>query len=223
MAVKLTPVIELFFSNSDAVAFPKKSPYWEHADDYQKYNEQCLAHWGYDTMLSAGKGSMFFPVTDFSFNNTDKLVKRHFAELELAQYNDDELSAIAGGYVLSINDKPLLYPQCCCSLSDISCWMDLANGNPDALMQMSSHPAPKTSFEGDNIIIDLAKTNSGERFSPTPANLQITIKKQELQSTLNEVYKILDKFADQIKRLNQAYGLDQASDLLWRKLIFDEE
>lgn len=222
MEVKLIPVIELFFSGIDQVEAPKQGPYWKHRDEYDLYNQQCLNYYGYDLMTPVEKGSMLFPLDGFTSNNIQKVVSKHFSDLELSQFDEDELSSIGGGYVLSLKGKHKLFPQCCGSLSDISCWMDLANGNPDALSMMSSHPAPKAVFEGDYIIIDLSKTNSGEKFSPEPEEFQIRFKKQDLQQALNEVYAQLDKLADELKILNEEYGLDDESDLLWKKLIFDE-
>lgn len=199
MDIKLIPVMELF-RTSDKVELPEKGPYWEYADDWDKYNSQSLKENGFSEMTSYSRGSNLYELS--KINGNDLLLQIRY---RTDDWGLDEICPFDGGYILNVNDEDLLYPQCCSDLGDIESWILLANGDSRGFWQ--GHPWPIIEVKNNTIVFDLSVGKSDEHFVPIPLKEKFEIERASLKKAVDSLVKELELFAVKLNEINCAEKL----------------
>lgn len=210
MDIKLIPVIELF-RTSDKVGLPEKGPYWEYADDRDKYNRQSLKVNGFSEMVSYSRGSNLYELS--KINDDDLLFQIRY---RTEDWGLDEICPFDGGYILNVNNEDLLYPQCCSDLGDIESWILLANGDSRGFWQ--GHPWPIIEVIDNKILFDLSVGEFDEHFVPIPLKEKFEIERASLKEAVNSLVKELELFAVKLNEINCAEKLgfeNLAKILIW--------
>lgn len=129
MKIELLPVIEINFY-SEQIPSPKKGPYWEYEEEWEKFKLLCLEEAGISTKMEAvKKGSSLFRLNAIPKENLSKIIDKHFEELFGEEETvAEEIASLDGGYVLQVNGNQELFPQCCGTLKDIKEWENIYHG-----------------------------------------------------------------------------------------------
>ena len=213
MNAKLTPVLELF-KISDKVELPKKWPYWEYTDEWDEYNRRSLKESGFSEITSYAKGSNFYELSKIDEN--DLLIQ---VKYRTEGWNLNEIHPFDGGYILTIDDEDLLYPQCCSDLGDIENWILLANGDNQGLWQ--GHPWPIITVDGNKTTFDLSVDEFDEHFVPTPLKEKFEIDRFTLKKAVDDLMKELNDFAVRLNAINNKEKLgfeNLAKVLVWKNI-----
>lgn len=213
MDIKLIPVMELF-RTLDKVELPEKGPYWEYADDWDKYNRQCLKKNGFSEIVSYTKGSNLYELSKINGNDLLLQIKYRTEDWSL-----DEICPFDGGYILNVNGEDLLYPQCCSDLGDIESWMLLANGDSQGFWQ--GHPWPIIDVKNNKIVFDLSVEEFDEHFVPIPLKEKFEIERASLKRAVDSLAKELDRFAVKLNEINykEKLGFENlAKILIWENI-----
>lgn len=205
--VNLIPIIEIW-ANSENIQFPEQGPYWKYPDEFEKAEQQCLMMSGYEPMKAYLKGSNFYRLDTISDVNLLLQIKER-----IVGYTCEEIYPFDGGYVLNVENKDMLYPQCCGDLSDIEYWKELSNGERKLFWQ--GHPQPSITIKDQKITFDLSPDNY-EDFAPTPSERYFEVQILDLQEAVEQVIKEMQIFADRIDKLaaQNSLGINNLSDLL---------
>lgn len=156
-----------------------------------KVNHICI-------LLTAASISMF---------NLTKLVVDEVNEAredfdDPSQYDDEDyIAAFSGGYILKIDGKEKLYPQCCGDLRDIRSWESLLV-ETDYFDFWIGHPSPSIIKKETSIVFDLNNSNVKEPYTPTPTDYYFEIDRYALQQAINQVKEELNILAQKIQEIN---------------------
>ena len=214
MTLKLIPVIEIVYCNQ-GVTTPDKYPYWNYPDLWDKYNAETYKKAGFkDSLKPYLAGSSFYRLKDISIDNLVKLTKDHTEQMRLGKYKREETSGFSGGYVLSIDEQDIYFPQCCGDLSDIQYWDKLAKDKDNTFYQ--GHPEPEVTIKGDIVTFDFTVEEFDEHFSPTPAENIIIFDIPSLKQAIEIVMPELEEFSNRLKQINiqEDLGIDDIDRLL---------
>jgi len=203
--LELIPVMEIY-ANCENITFPQ-GPYWKNPEEFEKAKIKCLAADGYEPMQSYSRGSSFYEIDKVTDTNLLLEIKK-----QTIGYEIEQICPFFGGYVLNVNGRDMLFPQCCGDLSDINYWKELSNGI--TRLYWEGHPQPDVTISGNRITLDLDLDD--EDFCPTPVEKIIEIDLNELKNALNQVMFKLQTFADRIDKLSydNNIGIDKVTNLL---------
>lgn len=214
--VKLIPVIEIGYANQ-GVETPEHGPYWKYPKEWSDFNNKSYKKAGFkDSFIPFEPGASLFEIDLISDDNLKKIVVDHTRELRNGDYAREQACPLFGGYVLEMNGERLFYPQCCGDLGDIQFWRNISNSKESPY---EGHPAPKVSFDNDEIVFDLKVQELDEEFVPPPKKRDFRLVKEELKNAIKEAESTLEKFANRIKEINESENLrlERIEDLLvWR-------
>ncbi len=208
MKVTLIPVIEIT-RWSETIKHPNKGPFWEYAEEYEVYNQACLAAAGFTGKLKAYmKGSDFYRLMEV--NDTDLLLQIH---QRTEGYEMEEVCPFDSGYVLNMDGRDMLFPQCCGDLSDIQYWENIAEGKNEF---WQGHPGPAISFGNDFIIFDVSVGPHDENFVRPPPVTVFEVERQALAKAVAKAKEELVMFAGRLIAINDANNLkiDHIDELL---------
>jgi len=194
MEIKLIPVIELF-RISDKVKLPDKGPYWEYVDEWEEYNRQCLEANSFSEIEPYSKGSNFYELSKISNDNLLLQIKYRTEGWDL-----DQICPFDGGYILNVDGKDLLFPQCCSDLGDLGSWINLSKGDCRSLWE--GHPWPIIEVSNDTIMFDLTVNEFDEHFVPIPSEEKFEIDRLALKIAVDNLMKELDEFAVKLNDIN---------------------
>lgn len=200
MDIKLIPVIELWYLSDPNTSHLESHPYWLHADEWDKYNRNCLSSNGFSDMNPYIKGSRFYQLSEFNDNDLLLLIKNRTENYKL-----EEIIPFDGGYILSIDGKDYLFPQCCSDLGDIKSWIALAYGRANVYWE--GHPWPVITIDNDKITFDLTHDEFDEYFEPSPIEEVFTVHRLALKRSADRLKIEMSEFADKINRINKKKNL----------------
>lgn len=199
MKIKLIPVLEIFHSSND-ISMPSNSPCWLYPEEWQEYKRSCLLANGFSDMTSYLKGSSFYQFSEINNHNLLLQIKYRTEGWKL-----DEICPFDGGYVLNVDGKDLLFPQCCSDLGDIANWFLLAEGDRYGLWE--GHPWPIITVEKDIIRFDLTVAEFDEYFEPTPLEEIFTIDRLALKDAVNNLMNEIEQFSERLNIINTKKSL----------------
>jgi hypothetical protein len=176
-------------------------------NEWEKYLVQVNAHSGYGKLQSFPVGSGRYPLPKLSQNDIARVIELHVADTPVK-----ESCALFGGYVLIDNGVPILLPQCCGTLADISSWEAITR--EDAFSEyfcLEGHPCPEAISDGTNIEIHCV--DEWEPFEE-PAPKTYTLNRAALSSALKCTRSLLQQFARQLDEWGDINGNSNVSDIL---------
>lgn len=206
MTVELIPVIQI--ENFDPDIQMPEGPYWKHPEKWEEYNQANHEKVGFpDQLKSYLKGSSFYSISEISNNNLKKLVKDETEEMRKENYDRDLVSALSGGYILRVDNKDKIYPQCCSDLKTIYEWEELLD-NQDSIFY-NGHPAPLVTVEDDAIIFNLSLGEKyHEQFVPEPTQTIISVDKELLRHAIDRAKLELNNFSKRLLEIEKHENLN---------------
>lgn len=220
--IELIPILEITNNGLD-LDYPKMGSASEYPNEWYTYNQLSNRVAGFpDQMEPYLRGNTFYLLNDVSDANLLHLIKRELKERDeiLAEYPDNDdptVCVLQGGYLLRVNGKDILFPQCCCDLADIESWNNLAIGTWNSLY--AGHPSPIISADGERLNLDLTRGDSGETFFPKPPVEDISLDRGDLLKAVQKTFAELKVFAQRIERMAKEAGIETEN--LARLLIYD--
>ncbi|WP_452596738.1 hypothetical protein, partial [Pontimicrobium sp. MEBiC01747] len=189
MNIELIPVIELNYYNEKVktpngsyLEFPKE---WDnsHKENFllASFNEEFKPY---------QSGMSFYKLNEIPNNNLIKIIADYFEEFESVKLiTDNDIQPLDGGFILMVDGKNKIFPQCCGNLGDIESWEGIIDPENDYFW--NGHPTPIIKQKSDNIIFDLSELNESE----------ISINREKLKIALIKTKEELRCFVDRINRL----------------------
>ncbi|KAF2516071.1 hypothetical protein [Flavobacterium foetidum] len=220
MKVELIPVIEIFNSNEN-IKSPDLGPFWEYENEWENYNHLCNIAAGFSEFLKPYlKGSSLYAIEEISDIDLLQTINKEIEMQQTEENNgiEDLVSSFNGGYVLKIDDKSVYFPQCCSSLADIRAWENLLIGITKSFY--AGHPYPRITENLNKIRFDFIDIQVRENFAPPISLSYIEIEKSKLEFAIIEANKLLQIFADRLKKINHMKKLNIKN--IDRILIFGE-
>lgn len=218
MTVELIPVMEIGYHNQ-GIPLPGQHPYWENAEVWDQYNEDCYQKVDFkDKLVPYLRGSSFYKLSDITDSSLTKITIDHTQNLRDEKYGREETCSFFGGYVLRVDEDDKYFPQCCGELSDIKYWENISNGK---ISYHEEHPSPQLKFETDKIIFDFTVDEFDEQFQPTPNESILIVDRYELKKAVEKAKKELQDFENRLNKINkdQKLNIDNIGGLL----IWDNE
>jgi hypothetical protein len=195
--VELIPVMEIGCGNQ-GIEPPINHPPWQFPGEWNRFYEENFRKAGFgDPMPPLAGGLPFFRVTDIPAGNLRKLVGDHLQHYLTGEWTWEETCPFFGGYVLRIDGKDKLFPQCCGDLSDIGYWKRIANGTE---VPWEGHPQPTVVF-GEGTIRFICK-DEWEAFYPDTEEV-IEVDAKELRSAVSNAVLELCQFEATLRSINQ--------------------
>lgn len=206
MNIELIPVIELNYYNEKVktpngsyLEFPKE---WDnsHKENFllASFNEEFKPY---------QSGMSFYKLNEIPNNNLIKIIADYFEEFESVKLiTDNDIQPLDGGFILMVDGKNKIFPQCCGNLGDIESWEGIIDPENDYFW--NGHPTPIIKQKSDNIIFDLSELNESE----------ISINREKLKIALIKTKEELRCFVDRINRLENDYGITK----LGEKLVYNQ-
>jgi hypothetical protein len=202
MKIELIPVLEIEHY-SDDLPLPSKSPFWQYPNLWDDYRNESLATIGFMDMPKAfSEGSSYYELSSLSDDHLSVLFMRAVEEMDDPDFESDEAPLLQGGVVLLINDLPIFYPQCCCSLADLDSWEELTKDAPQFFYH--GHPSPSFNIKKTTIELDFIEHGFGsENFVPPVPTEKIELDKTVLKNAIAIVKEKLRVFEERLMRVNQ--------------------
>lgn len=195
--VQLIPVIKIdkFPSNMtmpDGSA--KENPY-----GWARYDAEGLLQAGFEYTKPYLLATRLYELKNITEANLKQLI---FEEIE--DYNEENgIASLPGGYILNMDGRDLLYPQCCGSLEDIDSWKILLEENGKESSFWIGHPSPSIIDDGDFLIFDLEHSNVQENYFPDADIHLFSVPKEKLKKAIDEVDKELEILIERINKINE--------------------
>ena len=206
----LIPVIELPVLG-DGNEAPEGHAFWERPEIWDDHYKNRIIKAGFsEEVKTCQPGMPWFEIVGISEKDLSILV-----DLQLQNVTDKSpLLPFYGGYILVVDGRNVLYPQCCGDLSDISYWEAVAKGVEQP--HSSGHPEPMVHYSGQNIILEFNEWE--EPFCPPCPVASVEIERQKLSEAISGARVILKDFGDQLIRLNDRnhYGIEDIDEVLIR-------
>jgi hypothetical protein len=197
MKIELVPVIEIF-SNRHKVKSSAMFPYWKYPAVWDKFHAAVYANAGFpDKMYPYAPGSALFRFRDISQANLTRLVKNYLERLLSFELSRGNFTPFFGGYILKVNNKNVLYPQCCGNLSDIHYWEVLLHKPEEASWE--AHPVPVAKEDAGAVV--LRCSSKTEDFIP-PAPGMLRLDKAELRLAIDRARRQLHEFCGRLQEIN---------------------
>ena len=191
---RLIPVIELpVFDHGNET--PEGYAFWERPEMWDNHYKNRISIAGFsEKVKTCQPGMPWLQIVDFPERDLSILL-----DLQLQKVPDKTLLLpFYGGYILVVDGRNVLYPQCCGDLSDIGYWEGVAKG---AVQPYSSgHPEPIAHYSGESIVLEFNEWE--EPFYPPCPVSSVEIEKEELAGAVLGARAILKEFADKLIRIN---------------------
>ncbi|GAB2955774.1 hypothetical protein GCM10027048_22200 [Hymenobacter coalescens] len=124
-AVELIPVLDIGYYSQELPA-PALYPRKQHAAAWDEYAAPSPALTGFPEPLRPyAPGLHFYRAVDIGQGNLQKVLADHLAGCFSGEWLLAETPSLYGGYVLRLDGRNALFPQCCGELSDIIYWKRL--------------------------------------------------------------------------------------------------
>lgn len=198
--IKLIPVLELWYLSDSNTSRPESYPYWLHADEWDKYNSNCLLSNSFSNMTPYINGSRFYQLSELNDNELLLLIKNRTENYKL-----EEIYYFDGGYILNMDGKDYLFPQCCSTLGEIENWIALSEGDGNHFWE--GHPWPDITIDNNKITFDLTHDDFDEYFEPTPIEEVVTVHRLALKRAVDRLKIEMSEFADRINNINNKENL----------------
>lgn len=212
MNIELIPLIEITYYTSAPA--PEHGPSWDHPQEWEQYARKRLKNAGFpDPFHPYKSGSSFYDPTLISPGNLRKLITDAFTIYDGT--NLDEILPFYGGYLLRVEGKDILYPQCCGDLGDIVYWEKLIFESK--VCYLNGHPAPLVKFVDQVAIFTFDE--SDESFSP-PTVRSIELECYALKDAFQQAWDKLAVFAQQIAQLELEMDIDLQGENMANILIY---
>lgn len=210
MQVQLIPLLEIT-NYGQNLESPGRGPGIEFHEEWDDYHAQSHAVAGFDPMTPYLPGTSFFLLEKVSDANLLLIMKRELAEVESVVTEDPSLAPMScvlqGGYLLRVDGQDVLFPQCCCDLADIQTWKNLATGAADQLLV--GYPSPIIQVDGDKLVFDLTRGDSGETFYPPAPVKEIAIDRHALLKAVLETEKEMQVFVQRLEKIAAIGGIEE--------------
>lgn len=205
--IELIPVIELpTCKDADSVNYPTGSSL-TNTDEWNKYQEKEIKKNYKNIGSPISPGIYQYRLFDIDTEDLIKAIKLHVSDLKI-----DDSCSLFGGYALSINNKIVLYPQCCGLLEEINDWIKILDKNFEPFYLMECHPSPRFSRINDNIYIDCPEENN-EPFFPLTNN-EIIVSYDSLKTALEKLLNDLRDFSIELDKLSDKFKSKKISNIL---------
>lgn len=215
MNIELIPVIEIGYHNQ-GVESPTNYPYWDYPNEWQAYCDTSYLKAGFkDKFIPYLEGSGLYRPKYLTDNNLIKIVEDHMSLFESGEIGEDRISPLFGGYVLKIEGKDLLFPQCCSDLGDWVYWNSIVEKQDS--INFSGHPSPVLEFNADRVIFNCK--DEYESFVPITDG-QISVDLNSLKIAYNNMMSELEEFAIRVSELSGKFRFKTESKPLEEILIF---
>lgn len=153
-----------------------------------------------------------YPLFSLGLEATERLIALHVADGAI-----QDSCSFFGGYGLLVNEKMVLYPQCCGLLEDIQDWKNLFKTDVQDFYLSNGHPAPLISRREDQLIIYCS--GSEEQFIPQGTAEQLVLDYHQSKLALEKVIKELTDFGQQLDLLSAKFKVKHLADILiWGNL-----
>ncbi|WNJ18255.1 hypothetical protein [Pontibacter sp. G13] len=136
----IKPVLELSPSEYSKTEheYPNGSSI-EYPNEWNQYWLKNLSESGIDDIVPCIKGQFFAELSRISDSTLEIILNTQLEETDLN--SEDEICALEGGLTVFFDDIPLIYPQCCSSLSDYKNWLETLEDKPTTWKQIwIGHP-----------------------------------------------------------------------------------
>jgi len=151
-----------------------------------------------------------YKLSEISNADLKKAIELHISGLSIT-----ESCSFFGGYGLKINDKFVLFPQCCGLLSEINDWKKILNENFEPFYLPECHPSPKFKKVGSEVIIECDSTY--EDFYPETES-EIKVDYKSLILAIKNVCVELEEISEKLDTFNAEYGTESVSgNLIWKE------
>lgn len=151
-----------------------------------------------------------YKLSEITYADLKKAIELHVSDLPIT-----DSCAFFGGYGLKINDKFVLFPQCCGLLSEINDWKKILNENFEPFYLSECHPSPKFKKEGNEVIIECDSTY--EDFCPRTESV-IKVDYETLTLAIKNVCVELEEISEKLDTFNAEYGTESVSEnLIWKE------
>ncbi|MDR6921978.1 hypothetical protein [Chryseobacterium sp. 2987] len=206
--VELIPVVEISISNEET-ELPETGPYWEYQKEWENYNNTCNQIAGFSGALKAYLlGSSLYEPHSISHQDLLNLLKVEMEKQDDEEKSPEELTrSFYGGYILKINGRDILFPQCCSDLTDITEWEDLIDDQENTYFYCG-HPSPKVTQIDDDILFDFVNSEIQESFCPPVPLDEVRISRTALKTAVEKAKNELKDFAGRLEKVNRENNLD---------------
>ncbi len=126
--------------------------------------------------------------------------------------------SLNGGYVLKIDGKTVLDPQCCSELSDIVFWKYLLLHKK--WTYSNAHPAPLVEYTKNSFIFD-CDDDVEDFFPPTP--LRFSVDKNAMLAAFEQAMQELNILAEKLKEIETEVDYDFSECPIEELLIFKND
>lgn len=209
--IELIPVLELPTKKDKKSEKHPKGTSLTNTKEWDDYQEIELSENYQDLGKPISQGVYQYSLFDLSDDDLIKVIRLHISDLDIK-----DSCSLFGGYILKIDSKIVLYPQCCGLLEEINDWTKLLDNRFDSFYLMECHPSPKFTKKADKVIIECNEDDTGPFFPPT--NKHIVVDYSELKNALNRLLDSLNDFSQRLDKLSDKFGHEKISDILiWGK------
>lgn len=210
--IELIPVIEMPCSEEawDKAKSRPEGSWLSYPDQWEQYRRDLQSLSGYRELSAFPRGSGLYPLSKIAKSDLTRLIELHVADTEI-----NESCAFFGGYVLTEKGIPILVPQCCGTLADISTWEKVARPEKfEEYFCLEGHPCPEALSDGVNI--EIRCIDEFESFEE-PAPASFVASRIEVEVALRECIADVKKFATCV----DDWGEENGHPNLSRVLIYE--
>ena len=207
----MLPVFELPASiiDWDQIGARPSGAFWQNPSDWEEFEAKILRLSGFTQHLPAVKSSRYLRADSLAVDDLRRLIDAHLEVTENKRVPVAESCALFGGAILIIDDLPVLFPQCCSTISTVYDWkVLLAPQFQEGYFCLEGHPAPKAIREQDylNIICE----DEGEEFYP-PTTPIIRVKVADLAMAVEQAELQMQRLCERVDSLSAEYGAKSIS------------
>ncbi|MDG9667738.1 hypothetical protein ONV78_08350 [Hahella sp. CR1] len=207
--IALIPVIEILYpAEAKEAEKPVPNGSWQAAPEaWDVYLRRLNRRMGFSDLRSFPPGSRRYPVADLTQADIALAIDLHLGDTPL-----QESCGLFGGLVLMEGATPILIPQCCGMLADITSWEALTR--PEAFAEpfcLEGHPCPQAM--SDSVEVEIQCVEDREPFE-MPAPLSYRVSRQSLCDALEEAKRVLNRFAAKVEIWGRERGYPEAADVL---------
>ncbi|MDR1910994.1 MAG: hypothetical protein LBQ52_01430, partial [Helicobacteraceae bacterium] len=172
MKVRLIPVLDISNEGKDIKA-PQNSPAWEFQNEWADYFKAANRQAGFsDNLTPYLNWYTFYKLDSLSDRDLLTLVNRALDESrdENGEIDMEALCSFEGGFILNIDGRDLLFPQCCSRLAYIEEFQRVVANDVEFFYH--GHPAPIVTIESGIVRFDTTKDSFAP---PTQGIIELSI------------------------------------------------
>jgi hypothetical protein len=205
--IELIPVLELpTLKDEDSQNHPTGSSL-SNTQEWDNYQEKEIRK-NYNNIGSpVSPGVYQYRLFDIDTEDLIKAIKLHISDLMI-----DDSCSLFGGYLLTLNNDIVLYPQCCGLLEEINDWIKLLDYNFEPFYLMECHPSPRFSRIKNDVLIDCSEDDN-EPFSPRTQQ-KIFLDYNTLKKSLERLINDLEIFSKELDKLSGLFDSENISNIL---------